>query len=142
MSTETNKAVVRRLYEDIFSDGQLDVADEIIAAGYQESGPLALPGSPPGPEGLEMLATYYRGAFPDIRFTVEEQIAEGDMVATRWTSIGTHTGELAGIPPTNARGTNTGVSIDRVVDGKIVESWSIFDELRMLRGIGVIPPEE
>ncbi len=142
MSTETNKAVVRRLFEDILSDGRLDVADEIIADGYQESGPVAIPGSPPGPEGMKMFAAFYRTALPDIRFTVEQQIAEGDVVATRWTSTATHTGELDEIPPSNNAVNCTGVSIDRVVDGKMVEGWGVFDELGMLRQMGVIPSEE
>jgi predicted ester cyclase len=141
MSTETNKAVVRRLLEDILSDGQLDVADEIIADGYQDSGPVAVPGLPPGPEGMKMFATFYRTAFPDIRFTVEEQIAEGDVVATRWTSTATHAGQLDEIPPSNNKVNCSGVSIDRVVDGKMVEGWGVFDELGMLRQMGVISSE-
>jgi predicted ester cyclase len=141
MSTDASKAVVRRLFEDILSDGELDVADEIIAAGYQDSGPVAVPGIPPGPEGMKMFATGYRTAFPDIHFTIEEQIAEGDVVVTRWTSTATHTGELDEIPPSNNAVNCSGVSIDRVVDGKMVEGWGVFDELGMLRQMGVIPSE-
>lgn len=142
MSTETNKAIARRFFEDIFSQGNLAVADEIIASGYQDCGPGAIPGLPPGPEGSKMLVTVYRNAFPDIDFTIDEQIAEGDTVVTRWTATGTHKGELAGIPPTGRSVTVVGVAVDRVVNGKLVVGWDISDRYGMLQQLGVIPPQE
>jgi len=141
MSTEANKIIARRFFEDIFSQGNLAVADEIIAPDYLEGGPGAIPGLPPGPEGSKMLVMVYRNAFPDIRFTIDEQIAEGDTVMTRWTAHGTHKGELAGIPPTGKSVTVTGVSVDRIVDGKLVAGWSISDQYGMLQQLGVIPPQ-
>jgi len=139
MSTETNKAVARRFLEEIFGQGKLAVADEIIAPEHVNSGPGALPGLPPGPEGAKLGIAVYRNAFPDVQFTIDEQIAEGDKVVTRWTARGTHKGELAGIPATGKSSTVTGVGIDRIVNGKIIESWGIFDQFGMLQQLGVIP---
>lgn len=139
MTMEANKAVARRYFEDIFSQGNLAVAAEIIAPEYEEDGPSAIPGLPAGPEGSNIHVTVYRNAFPDVSFTVDEQIAEGETVVTRWTATGTHQGELSGIPATGKSVTITGVSIDRVVDGKLVAGWNISDQLGLLRQLGVIP---
>lgn len=142
MSTETNKAIIRRFFEEAFGKGVLAVLDEIIAADQVNGGPGALPGMPYGPEGSKMLITAYRSAFPDLHFTIEEQIAEGNTVVTRWTAHGTHNGELAGIPATGKRTTVVGVGIDRVENGKIVESWGTFDQFGMMQQLGVIPTPE
>ena len=139
MSTDTNKAVSRRFLMEIFSQGKLAVADEIVALDHVDGGPGALPGLPPGPEGSKQLVMVYRNAFPDVQFTIDEQIAEGDKVVTRWTAHGTHKGELAGIPPTGKSATVTGMGVDRIVNGKIVESWGLFDQFGMLQQLGVIP---
>jgi predicted SnoaL-like aldol condensation-catalyzing enzyme len=142
MSTETNKAIARRFFEDIFSQGNLALADEIIAPDYRDTGPGAIPELPPGPEGSKMLVTIYRNAFPDINFTIDEQIAEGDTVVTRWTASGTHKGELAGIPPTGKSVTVSGVAVDRIVNGKLVVGWDISDRYAMFEQLGLIPPQE
>ena len=139
MSTESNKAIARRFLEEVFGQGKLAVADEIVAPDHVDHGPGALPGMPPGPEGSKRLVTVYRNAFPDVHFTIDEQIAEGDKVVTRWTGHGTHKGELAGIPATGKSATVTGIGVDRVVNGKIVESWGIFDQFGMMQQLGVIP---
>jgi steroid delta-isomerase-like uncharacterized protein len=139
MSTETNKAITRRYFEEIFNEGNLAVADEIIAPDYASIGPGAFPGLPPGPEGSKMLVTTYRNAFPDLHFTVDDQIAEGDKVMTRWTAHGSHKGELAGIPPTGKSVTVTGMAEDQIVNGQIVERWDIFDQFGMMQQLGVIP---
>ena len=140
MSAEANKAVARRFLEEVFSQGNLAVADEITAADHVNLGPAALPGLPPGPEGNKQLVMLYRNAFPDVQFTVDEQIAEGDKVVTRWTGRGTHEGELAGIPATGKSTTVTGIAVNRIVNGKIVESWGIFDQFGLMQQLGVIPP--
>ena len=142
MSTDTNKAVSRRFLMEIFGQGKLAVADEIIALDHVNSGPGALPGLPPGPEGSKQLVMVYRNAFPDVQFTIDEQIAEGDKVVTRWSAHGTHKGELAGIPPTGKSATVTGMGIERIVNGKIVESWGLFDQFGMMQQLGVIPTPE
>jgi steroid delta-isomerase-like uncharacterized protein len=142
MSTDTNKVVSRRFLTEIFGQGKLAVADEIIALDHVNSGPGALPGLPPGPEGSKQLVMVYRNAFPDVQFTIDEQIAEGDKVVTRWSAHGTHKGELAGIPPTGKSATVTGMGVDRIVNGKIVESWGLFDQFGMMQQLGVIPTPE
>ena len=139
MSTEANKAIVRRYIVEAFSQGNLAVLDEILAPDQVNGGPGALPGIPPGPEGNKMLITAYRNAFPDIHFTIDEQIAEGNTVVTRWTAHGTHSGEFAGLPPTGKSATVVGIGLDRVENGKIVESWGLFDQFGMLQQLGVIP---
>jgi steroid delta-isomerase-like uncharacterized protein len=139
MSTEANKAIIRRVFEEAFSRGNMDVLDEIIAPNQINGGPSTPPGIPSGPEGTKMLITAYRNAFPDIHITVDEQIAEGNTVVTRWSARGTHDGELAGIPPTGKPATVVGMGVDRVENGKIVESWGLFDQFGMLQQLGVIP---
>jgi steroid delta-isomerase-like uncharacterized protein len=139
MSSEANKAIARRFFDEIFGQGKLAVADEIVGAGHMNSGPGSLPGLPPGPEGSKMFVTVYRNAFPDVHFAIDEQVAEGDTVVTRWTAHGTHKGDLAGMPPTGKASTVTGITINRIAGGKIVESWGIFDQFGMLQQLGVIP---
>lgn len=139
MSSEANKAISRRFFDEIFGQGKLAAADEIISSGHVNSGPGSLPGLPPGREGTKMFVTAYRSAFPDVHFTIDEQIAEGDMVMTRWTASGTHKGELAGIPPTGKAVTVTGITVDRIMNGQTIASWGIFDQFGMLQQLGVIP---
>jgi steroid delta-isomerase-like uncharacterized protein len=142
MLSETNKTVSRRFFEEVFGKGKLNVLDEIIATDHVNSGPGALPQLPTGPDGAKQLVTVYRNAFPDIRFTIDEQIAEGDKVVTRWSADGTHKGELVGIPATGKTSTVTGITVDRFVSGKIAETWGIFDQFGMLQQLGVIPMPE
>ena len=142
MLTETNKTVSRRFLEEVWNKGNLAALNEIIAKDHVNSGPGTLPGLPTGPEGSKQLVTVYRNAFPDVHFTIDEQIAEGDKVVTRWTAHGTHKGELVGIPATGKSSTVTGINVDRVVNGKIAESWGIFDQFGMMQQLGVIPVPE
>ena len=142
MLTETNKALSRRFLEEVFNKGKLNVLDEIIAKDHVSTGPGTLPGLPTGPEGQKQLVTVYRNAYPDVHFTIDEQIAEGDKVVTRWTGRGTHKGELFGIPATGKSSTVTGIAVDRIANGKIAESWGIFDQFGMMQQLGVIPTPE
>jgi steroid delta-isomerase-like uncharacterized protein len=142
MLSETNKTVSRRLFEEVWNKGNLAVLNELIANDHVNSGPGTLPGLPTGPEGAKQFVMMYRNAFPDTHFTIDEQIAEGDKVVTRWTAHGTHQGELLGIPATDKSSTVTGISVDRIVNGKIVESWGIFDQFGMMQQLGVIPTPE
>jgi steroid delta-isomerase-like uncharacterized protein len=142
MLTETNKTVARRLLEEVWNKGNLDALNEIIAKDHVSSGPGTLPGLPTGPEGTKQLVTVYRNAFPDIHFTIDEQIAEGDKVVTRWTGHGTNKGELLGMPATGKSSTVSGIAVDRILDGKIAESWGVFDQFGMMQQLGVIPMPE
>ena len=142
MLSETNKTLSRRFFEEVFGKGKLNVLDELIAKDHVNSGPATLPGLPAGPDGTKQLVTVYRNAFPDLHFTIDEQIAEGDKVVTRWSAQGTHKGELAGIPATGKSSTVTGVTVDRIANGKIAETWGIFDQFGMMQQLGVIPTPE
>jgi len=141
MSAETNKAISRRWYEDLFNQGNLAVADEICAEDYANLEPYGPPGGwPVGPTGAKAVVATYRTAFPDLVFTVEEQIAEGQSVATRWTARGTQTGLLpGGIAPTGRLVAVTGISVERYDGGKIVESRVNWDFFGMMQQLGVIP---
>ena len=136
MSTQDNLALVQRWFNEVFTQGNLSVADEIFAADYVNHDPT---GWPQGPQGAKAAASAYRAGYSDLAFTIEDQIADGDRVATRWTAHGTHDGELYGVPPTGKKVTVTGISIERVAGGKIAETWVNFDALGMLQQLGVVP---
>ena len=137
MSTAENKAVLRRFFEELFTDGKLDTADEIVTTDYVNHYPA--PGETPGVEGVKQFVTMLRTAFPDIHFTVDDQVAEADTVTTRWTATGTHQAEFAGIPATVKPIRITAINIHRVTDGKIQEGWLNWDALGMMQQLGVIP---
>jgi len=136
MST-INQAIVRRYIDEVWNQRNLAVLDEIMAAD-SVSHDMA-PGMQAGIEGLKQGIQMYLNAFPDLHFTVELEIAQGDLVATRWTSRGTHRGELMGIPPTGKTVTVTGIDINRIAGGKLVEHWGNYDMLGMLQQLGVVP---
>ena len=139
---EANKAVDRRSYEEVWNKGQMEVIEEIIADDFVLHDP-ALPEDLMGPDGFRQFVILYRTAFPDIHFTVEDQVAEGEMVATRWTATGTHSGELMGptpIPPTGNQVVGTGITVARISDGKYTELWNSWDSLGMMQQLGVMPP--
>jgi steroid delta-isomerase-like uncharacterized protein len=137
MSTEENKALARRVIEQMFNEGNLDVADELLALDYVDHDPT-LPEDVHGPEGFKEYVGMYRSAFPDLHVQIEDQIAEGDRVATRWTGTGTHDGELAGIAPTGKRVTVPGMEIVRIANGKLVEGWEGYDSGTLMRQLGVM----
>ena len=136
MSTEDNKAVARSSFEEILNNVNLGIIDEVLSPNYVLHAPA---GPVHGREGFKQFVMMYRSAFPDARYTLEEMIAEGDKVVTRWTATGTHLGELMGIPPTGKWGTVTGISIGRYEGSKLVEEWLNFDALGMLQQLGVFP---
>jgi predicted ester cyclase len=133
MSTEANKALIQRFFEEVFNRGNLEAIDELWIAGAEESGKRAV---------LNL-----RTAFPDYHRTIEQQIADGDTVVTRWTMRGTHRGPFISqalgrvIASTGRSMTVPGVSIHRVVDGRLVEAWvSGNDSLELLQQLGAIAP--
>jgi steroid delta-isomerase-like uncharacterized protein len=136
---EENKAIARRWMEELWSQGNAGVADEIIAPTYAVHDP-GTPGRAGGVEGEKHTVAMYRTVFPDLRFTMEEVIGEGDRVVVRWTARGTHRGELRGAAPTGKPVVITGISILGVANGKIAEHRLNWDTLGMLQQLGVIPP--
>ena len=135
---DANATGSKRLIEEVFGGGNYDVADELIAPGAVGHDP-AQPAPVTGPEGVKESARGYRSAFPDLSFTIDQTVAEGEYVACRWTSRGTHKGELFGIAATGKEATVTGISIDRWQNGKIVESWVNWDALGLLQQLGAVP---
>ncbi len=136
MSAEENKAVVRRVWEEIANQGNFAIANELIAKNFV----YHAPGSPElhGPEGFTQLLGMFRNAFPDLHFTIEDMFAEGDKVASRYTARGTHQGELMGLPPTGRRVTETGIVISQVFEGKLVEDWHSPDNQGLAQQLGVV----
>jgi predicted ester cyclase len=142
-TTDDLVAGSRRLLEEGFNQGKLEVADELVAAGAINHDP-ATPAHMRdlrGPDVFKRTVTLYRQAFPDLRLTVDDVIAADDKVVLRWHSEGTHRGELEGLAPTGARGVVTGIGIDRWENGKLVEAWSEWDNLGLARQLGAVPPE-
>jgi len=141
--SEENKAIARREIEELYNHtGSLDAAEEIYAPDYVGHDPT-LPEDVHGAEAARQFATTYRSAFPDLTCTIEDQIAEGDKVATRFSAYGTHQGETEELgPPTGNRVEITGVSIERFSEGKVVEAWDNFDALGMMQQLGFIPGSE
>ena len=135
---EANKQLVRRFFEDVWSTCDIALRDSFLAAEY--SGHVSGNADPLDREGWTVWFTGFRETFPDASFTIEDMIAEGDKVAVRLTMRGTHQGELNGIPPTGREVTVTGMSIERIADGRIVEGWNENDALGMLGQLGVLPP--
>jgi steroid delta-isomerase-like uncharacterized protein len=136
MSTD-NKAVAHRLFEDFWNNRERALADEIFAASHVHHDPNT-PEFGKGSEGQKKIFDLYTTAFPDSRFTIEQMIAEGDTVVTRWTVRGSHRGELLGNAPTGKQIAVTGIHICRLLGGKIVESWSNWDALGMFQQLGIV----
>ncbi len=139
MSEQDNKAIARRVYDEVWTKGDLDVIDELIDPDFVNYDPNSETGQVRGVAAFKQSFAELRNAFPDLRLTIEDQIAEGDKVAYRWKASGTHEGGLMGIPPTGNRMTITGTAIARISGGKIEEGWQNFDALGMMQQLGVIP---
>jgi steroid delta-isomerase-like uncharacterized protein len=137
MSPDNNKSIVRRAIEEPWK-GNLDIVEELFASDYVGHDP-AVPELLRGPGDVKEFISTYRVAYPDAQITVETQVAEGDMVATRWTARGTHKGELMGIEPTGKQVTVTGLTLSRVQNGKIVEGFQNWDALGMMKQLDAIP---
>jgi steroid delta-isomerase-like uncharacterized protein len=133
-----NKESARAVFE-IWSTGELDLLDALVAPDVVHHDPYDPNGSH-GLEGMKRTIELNRRAFPDMRLVVEDQIAEGDKVVTRWRGEMTHLGALGGVEPTGNRVTISGITIDRFESGKIVEAWRSMDTLGLLRGIGALGP--
>ena len=138
MSTETNKGLVRRFYEEI-DKGNIDALDELVAVDYLDHNPPPLPGLRSGREGLKQAFMLFQVATPGYH-RIEDQIAEGDKVVTRLTSFGKHEGDLPGAPRTGNDMKMTSITIHRIANGKLAEKWAEKDVLGFLQQIGVIPP--
>ena len=137
--SEQNKAVTRRLIEEVFLKGNISAIDGLLADDFVDHNPL--PDQPPGREGFKQGVRTGRTAFPDLTLTVDDMIAEGDKVVTRWTGSGTHSAEFMGVPATGKKVTFSGIVIDRISGGKIVEHWEQLDAMGIMQQLGVIPSQ-
>jgi steroid delta-isomerase-like uncharacterized protein len=135
-STEENKALVRRFYEEFLNGHDVNQAEELFAPNYI----LYFPGGPMDHEGQKQTISVFRAAFPNLHFTVEDMLAEGDKVATRFTWRGTHQGVFQGIAPTGKQVTVSAIALNRIAEGKLVEDRTEMDLLGLMQQLGVIPP--
>ena len=135
MSTEENKALLRRLFEEVWNQGNLAAVDELLAADYVLHDPAQLIR---GPDGFKAYVSAFRAAFPDTHATIEDQIAEEDKVAMRFTVRARHRGAFQGLPPTGKQVLLSGIDIQRIADGKVAENWVNLDVLGMLQQLGVV----
>ncbi len=141
MSTEENKATMRRVYDTFnraVSTGDMSLLDEALAADLVDHNPV--PGQAPGLEGVKQVFSQFRAAFPDFRIMVDDQIAEGDKVVSRLTLRGTHKGDFQGVPATGKQFAVTGIDIVHVAGGKAGDRWGELDNLGLLQQLGVVPP--
>ena len=141
MSTDQNKAISRRIPLEVFSQGRLEVVDEICAPDVVEHAELP-PGIPAGREGIKAIASELRKGFPDLNYRIDLQIAEGDFVSGYVTVTGTHKGEVFGMPATGKRAEWAESHIVKMVNGKITEHWGLVDQMGMLRQLGLAPAPE
>lgn len=135
-STEQNKGIVRRFFEEL-DEGNLGVIEDLVAEDYVDHDPPPFPGLAPGRAGLKQAAEMFWRATPG-RHVIEDQLAEGDKVATRLRGIGKHEGEMAGIPASGNDLDVKAVAVYRIEDGKIAEHWSAVDSATLLQQLGVI----
>jgi steroid delta-isomerase-like uncharacterized protein len=135
---EGNKNAVRRLFEEVWNKGNLQVTEDLFTPNYVHHD-SSTPDVGRGPEGEKKRVTLYRTAFPDLRLTVEDIIAEGETVTARWSCRGTHKGDLNGIAPTGKQFHITGVSIARFTNGKMSEGFVNWDALSLMQQLGVVP---
>jgi steroid delta-isomerase-like uncharacterized protein len=136
--SEQNKAIVRRLFAELWNNGKLSVADEIFTPNYEHHD-SSTPDFGRGPDSEKKRATLYRTAFPDLHLTIEDVIAEGETVMTRWSCRGTHKGDLNGIAPTGKQITIYGMTVARVSNGKMAEGFVSWDALGLMQQLGVVP---
>jgi steroid delta-isomerase-like uncharacterized protein len=137
MSNEENKSRVRRVCQEAWNEGRLDVIDEVVDPDARHHGLDAQ--TLVGPAPIKALVASIRDAFPDLHVAIEDLVAEGDRVVMRNTVTGTHLGPFMGLPPTGKRFVVTHIHIFRYVGGRMVEQWAVFDNLGMLQQLGAIP---
>jgi len=135
-SAEKNKANIKRIIEELYSQGDLRVTEQLYAANYTRHDP-ATPDVGTGVAAVKQVVNTYRTAFPDLTLTTQDLVAEGDKVLVRWSARGTHQGELQGAAPTGKRFEVTGLTLMQFADGQIVEEWTNWDTLGMFQQLGI-----
>ena len=138
MSLEENKAIVRRYYEEALNERNFSIMDETCAVDIVHHDP-SNPKDIEGAEDLKQRFVQIISGFPDLHYTIDDMIAEGDKVVVRWRADLTHTGEFEDLPPTGKRAVVQGIFIHRLAGGKMVEDWALRDTLGLLQQLDVIP---
>jgi predicted ester cyclase len=136
MSIESNKAVVRRVFEEAMNQRKLAIIDEVIGPDYVNR---SMPAPAPGPAGLRVVLQGFIEGFPDLQIRLHDVIGEGDLVTTRGEFTGTHRGAFMGVPPTGKKVTVGYIDLWRFQDGKAVENWVQMDLLGLMQQLGVVP---
>jgi steroid delta-isomerase-like uncharacterized protein len=140
MATDQNKNLVRRFFDEMCNQRELNIADELFASNHEYHDPQFPTSS--GPGGMKDVISTYQTAYPDARWHVVETISADNDIVTRWRATGTQKMELNGIPPTGKSVDVQGIWIHRFANNKIVESWNVWDTLGMLQQLGVVPLTE
>lgn len=134
-----NVALVERWFEEVWNQGQTATIDEVLTGGTVFYGLTSNGDATRGPDGFKPFFHRLRAAFPDIRITVDDVVTEGDKVAARWTATMTHTGDALGFPATHRPVQISGMCFSRLEGGKLVEGWNNWDEMGMMRQLGMLP---
>jgi steroid delta-isomerase-like uncharacterized protein len=129
---------IRRIFDEAFNRGNLAVVDEVLAPNHHTH--ITIAGAPHGPHGLKLMIAIFRTAFPDLRCAVEDEIVEGVKFAVRWSMRGTHQGMFLGNPPTGKQIDVLGIIFGRTEKGRIIEDWTLTDQLGILQQLGIVPP--
>jgi steroid delta-isomerase-like uncharacterized protein len=137
--SSVNKEVVRRLYGEVWNDRRLEVVNEIISSSHALNDTNA-EGSSIGPEAYKRQVTRFLTAFPDLRFKIDDLVAEDEKLVVSWNISGTHEGEFMGVPATHKKMSVDGITINHIVDRKIIDSYVSWDALGMFQQLGVAPP--
>ena len=133
-----NKAIVRRLYQEVWNKRKFEVMSEIISPSHALQAPN-ISGSSIGPEAYKRQVLSFLAGYPDLRWTIEDTIAERDKVVACWTISGTHKGDYMGIPATNKKVSVDGITVHHIANGKIMDSYSNWDALGLMRQLGAVP---
>ena len=136
--SEANKAAVRRFYEEVFNKKRPEAIDELCTSDFTDHSPM--PGQAPGREGTKQAFAMYMQGFPDLHADLHSVIAEGDLVAVRFSVTATHSGALFGETPTGKKVTFEGIDFFRVKDGKAAEAWHQGNEMMVMAQLGIQPP--
>lgn len=138
MSSTQIHSPIYQIFDEAFNQGNLDVVDELLSPGHFAHNDFG--GVPNGPQGLKCLIAMFRNAFPDLNCTLDDEIKQGDKLAAHWTMRGTHNGLFMGNPPTGRPVEVQGMIFARTENGRIVEDWTLVDQMSILQQLGLVPP--
>lgn len=135
---ERNRELVHE-FTDAWNEADFDRLDELITDDYELHDPSGFFDPPPGIEGVKLVIEGFQTAFPDGSFSIQQMVAEEDQVMVRWIATGTHTGELFGVEPTGTEFEFDGFELERIEDGRITKTWTVYDTLGLLEQFDVLP---